>query len=192
MGEQLKNRPTQLGDFMNSETTLNKDCKAYRTQLPDLLLQEGYDAAHPELAAHSASCAPCRAELTELRHTFALLDEYKAPEPSAFFDTRLHARLREAQAAAPEGFWERVRSFLQFSTGRSFRPAVAGALAAVLVLGSGGTALQMRHLRASGSSEASSAIVDLKVLDNNEQAEQQMGQLLDQSGSEDGDAQPAS
>ena len=115
---------------MNTETklsTLSKDCKNYREKLPDLLLEEGYAAAHPELSAHSAGCSPCLEELTSLQQTMAVLSEYKAPEPSAYFDTRLHARLREAQAAAPEGFWERVRSFVQFSTGRSFRPAVAGA-----------------------------------------------------------------
>lgn len=178
---------------MNTKMTFDKDCKNFRAKFPDLLLEEGYAAAHPELAAHSAECPPCLTELTELRRTFALLDEYSAPEPSAYFDTRLQARLREAQTAAPEGFWERTRSFLQFSTGRSFRPAVAGALAAVLLLGGGGTALQLHHFRASaGSAAASVAVDDLKVLDNNEQAEQQMGQLLDQSGSEDGDTPPAS
>ena len=184
---------------MSTETNLNQssnlnlsaECKSYRAQLPDLLLEDGYAAAHPELAAHSAFCPPCLAELTELQHTFALLDDYTAPEPSAFFDTRLHARLRQAQAAPPEGLWERVRSFLQFSTGRSFRPALAGALAAVLLLGGGGTVLQLRNAQ-NATAEASSTVDDLKVLDNNAQVEQQMGQLLDQSGSEDGDTQPVS
>jgi hypothetical protein len=177
---------------MNTETKssqLSKDCQNFREKLPDLLLEEGYAAAHPEWALHSADCPPCLEELTSLQQTMAVLSEFKAPEPSPYFDTRLHARLREAETAAPEGFWERIRSFVQFSTGRSFRPAVAGALAAVLVLGGGGTFLQMHH---NPVTEASSAVNDLKVLDNNEQAEQQMGQLLDLSGSEDGDAQPAS
>ena len=175
---------------MNTEMDLSKECKTYRAHLPDLLLEEGYAASHPELGAHSAQCPPCLSEMNELQQTFALLDEYKAPEPSAFFDTRLHARLREAQTAAPEGLWERMRSFLQFSTGRSFRPAVTGALAAVLLVAGGGTALKVHH--SYGLVPESSAVNDLKVLDNNEQAEQQMGQLLDQSGSEDGETQPTS
>ena len=177
---------------MNTDTNLSKDCKLYREHLPDFLLDDGYAAAHPELAAHSTGCPPCLYELTSLSQTMDLLSEYKAPDPSAFFDTRLHARLREAQAAPPEGVWERVRSYLTFSTGRSFRPAVAGAMAAVLLLGGGGTLLQLRHDHAATVPQASSAVNDLKVLDNNEQAEQQLGQLLDLSGSEDDDAQPAS
>ena len=179
---------------MNTEKNQqNIDCESYRIHLPDLLLEDGYAAAHPELTAHPDTCEPCHVELTELQRTFALLDDYAAPEPSAYFDTRLHARLREAQDTAPEGIWERLRSFMQFSTGRSFRPAVSGALAAVLLVAGGGTALQLRHIHSAAlSPDASSAVNDLKVLDNNEQAEQQMGQLLDQSGSEDGDTQPAS
>ncbi len=177
---------------MSTETTLSKDCKEYRAHLADLLLVDGYTAAHPELAAHSVACLPCRTESNDLLRTFTLLDEYTAPEPSAYFDTRLQAKLREAQSAASPGFWERTRAFLQFSTGRSFRPAVGGALAAVLLLASGGTALELRHAHPAVPPEASTTLNDLKVLDNNEQAEQQMGQLLDQSGSEDGDTQPTS
>ena len=175
---------------MNSKLNLSKECRNFRAQLPDLLLEEGYAASHPEFSAHSAICIPCSDELAELRRTFILLDEYRAPEPSPFFDTRLHARLREMQAAGPETLWERMRSFLQFSTGRSFRPAVAGALAVVMLLAGGGTFVGL-HQPDSGASQASSAVNDLKVLDNNVQDEQQMGQLLDQTGSEDGDTQPA-
>ena len=166
---------------MNTEMMLSKDCKNYRAQLPDLLLDQNYAAAHPELAAHSAGCPPCLEEFTSMQRTFAVLDEYHAPEPSAFFDTRLHARLREVQNAEPEGLWARVRSYLQFSTGRSFRPAVAGALAAVLVLAGGGTFLGV-HNGKRVEPQPSVTVTDLKVLDNNVQAEQQMGQLLDQSG----------
>ncbi len=170
----------------NLNATLSKDCKNFRAQLPDLLLEEGYAASHPEFAAHTVNCIPCREELAELRSTFALLDEYRAPEPSPFFDTRLHARLREVEAASPETLWERMRSYLQFSTGRSFRPALAGALAVVMLLAGGGTFVGLHHPDHTAP-QASSAVNDLKVLDNNEQAEQQMGQLLDQSGSEDGE-----
>jgi anti-sigma factor RsiW len=168
------------------------DCKTCQSHLADLLLDEGYAASHLELAAHLDSCTGCRTELSELRATFALLDEFAAPEPSAFFDTRLHARLREAQAAEPEPFWERVRSFILFSTGRRFQPIVAGSLALALAVGGGTTFLQTRNIQ-SGSPTAvtaSATVDDLKVLDNNVQAEQQMDQLLDESGSADGDGPP--
>ena len=180
---------------MNTESNMTPDCKNCRSFLPDLLLDSGYEATHPEVAAHlnsCGSCGSCRTELSELRATFAALDEFHAPEPSPFFDTRLHARLREEVAAQPEGFWERMRSYLLFSTGHSFRPAVAGALA--LVLAAGGASFVGFHNTLSGSSSqtASSTVDDLKVLDNNASAEQQMGQLLDQSGAEDGDSDAAS
>jgi len=170
------------------------DCKTCRAHLPDLLLDQDYAAAHAELTGHLETCSTCRTELNELRATFALLDDFAAPAPSPYFDTRLHARLREAQQAQPEGLWERMRSFLTFSTGRSFQPAMAGALALVLLVGGGGTFVQMQNVHgAPPATAASSATVnDLKVLDNNAQAEQQMGQLLDESGSEDEDAPPTS
>ena len=169
----------------------DSDCKTCRSHLPDLLFEEGFAAAHPELESHLESCAECRTELNELRSTFALLDEFTAPEPSPYFDSKIHARLREAQANAPEGFIERVRSFVLFSTGRSFRPALTGALGLLLLLGGGGTVVGLYNTHRATPDTASSATVDdLKVLDNNVQAEQQMGQLLDMSGSEDDDTPP--
>ncbi len=38
------------------------DCKTCRTSLADLLLDESYVAAHPEVTAHMAACAECRKE----------------------------------------------------------------------------------------------------------------------------------
>jgi anti-sigma factor RsiW len=52
------------------------DCKTCRNALADLLLDESYAAAHPEVAEHMAACAECRKELEELQATFALLDDW--------------------------------------------------------------------------------------------------------------------
>jgi len=169
---------------METKMELKTNCKTCRTHLADLLLDESYAAAHADVAAHLAGCEECRNELAELKATFALLDSWTVPEPSAYFDSKLHARLREAQAAAPEGLWSRVRSFVTFSTGRGLRPAMAGALALVLVLGGGGTFINFYHPAA----QPSAAVNDLKILDNNAQAIQQMDQLLDTS--DDGAAPP--
>lgn len=179
---------------MNTETKLETACKTCQSHLPDLLLDDAYAASHPEFIQHLASCTACSTELSELRSTFALLDEFAAPEPSPYFDSRLHARLRETVASEPESLWERMRSYLLFSTGRSFQPLMASALALVLLVGGSGTFLQLHNINsAAANAPVSSATVnDLKVLDNNAQAEQQMGQLLDQSGSEDEDTPPAS
>ena len=154
------------------------DCKSCREHLADLLLDESHAAKRPEVAAHLRGCAGCSAELAELQSTFAMLGDWIAPEPSPFFDTKLKARLREAVASEPEGLWERLRSFLLFSTGRSLRPAMAGALALAMIAGGGGVLLGVHQQTVA----ASPTVNDLKILDNNAQALQQMDQLLDSSG----------
>ena len=161
---------------MNTTTTNCKTCNAH---LADLLLDDGYTAAHPEFADHLAECSACRAELSGLRATFALLDEWTAPEPSPYFDAKVRGRLREAEAAPPEGLWERTRAFFLFSTGRHLRPVMTGALAVLMLVG-GGTGIGIyEHNNAVVA--VSPAVNDLKILDNNAQAIQQMDQLLDES-----------
>ena len=161
---------------------MRTDCKTCRTALADLLLDESYAAAHPELAAHMAACAECRKELEELQATFALLDDWKAPEPSPYFDVKLHARLREAQASEPEGFWSRTRAFLMYSTGHRLRPVLAGALVVAVMLAGGGTfaGLYGGH-GAPVAVQVSPTVTDLTIMDKNAQALQQMDQLLDSS-----------
>ena len=165
------------------------DCKTYRAALPDLLLDPDYAAVHSDLAAHGMSCAECDAELAELRATFQLLDNWTVPEPSPFFDARLHARLRETVEAAPEPFWERMRSFFVFGTGLRMRPALAGALGFAMLIG-GGTIAGIYETQTPMVSQASPAVNDLKIMDNNTQALQQMDQLLDDSASSGDDNAP--
>lgn len=188
------------------------DCETWRSHLPELLLDgddlsrqdapaqqgaparqdapmlQGAPARDGSLAAHLQECAACRAELHELRATLALLDSWQAPEPSAYFDARLHARLREAGEAAPEGLWGRLRSYLLYSTERGLRPALAVALAVVLVLGGGGTWIGLYPHR-QARAPMSPTVNDLKIMDNNAQALQQMDQLLD-PGRDDGPSPP--
>lgn len=57
----------------------------------------------------------------------ALLNEWQAPEPSPYFDTRLQARLRE-EMARPESGWLSALHWLR-------RPAWAMSLAAALFAG---------------------------------------------------------
>lgn len=165
---------------------MKTDCKTCRTALPDLLLDEAYAAAHPAVAHHMAACTDCRTELDELRATFALLDNWTAPEPSTYFDSKLHARLREAQAAEPEGFWSRTRAFLTYSTGHRLRPALAGALVVAMMLAGGGTFAGLYGHNSALAVQASPTVNDLKLLDNNAQAVQQMNQLLDPSDDSSG------
>lgn len=174
---------------MKAMTNNTVSCKAFQDALPDLLLEPGYATEHPEISRHRLECAECRSEFEDLRRTFAVMDEWTAPEPSAYFDTRLHARLREEVQARPEGFFERMRSFLLYSTGRQFRPVAAGVLGCALLLGGGGT---FAGLYFHNGTVASATVNDLKVMDNNAQAEQQISQLLDDGAKDDAGQDPTS
>src|SRR6201996_9788465 len=94
-----------------------------------------------EIRKHLAECAGCTAELAEMEATWKLLDEWQAPEPSAFFDAKLYARLRSEQSNAPASFFERAKAWLLYSSNLQMRQLTAGALGAVLVIGGigGGT-----------------------------------------------------
>jgi hypothetical protein len=97
-------------------------CTEIHELLPDLAA--GLASAPPGVNDHLRTCADCTGKLEEFRKTMALLDEWEAPEPSPYFDTRLHARLRE-EAAKPQRSW----------FGWLGRPVVAVSLAVALVAG---------------------------------------------------------
>jgi hypothetical protein len=98
------------------------NCNQIRELLPDLAA--GMDASTPEVEKHIASCNDCAAQLQSLQKTMALLDEWPAPEPSPYFDTRLQARLREEMARPAAGWFHALR-----------RPAWAMSLAASIFAG---------------------------------------------------------
>jgi hypothetical protein len=157
-------------------------CRDCQSALPDLLLDPAA-LSNAAVRDHVSACAECRRELESLQATMALLDTWQAPDPSPYFDQRLAVLLREEQAKAPAGWLERMRSRLLFNTGRQFRPALAGAFALLLLIGGGTFAdLSGVHL---GKPEASAAVTDLQVLDQNDQALQTMDQLLQDENSAD-------
>ena len=71
------------------------NCNQIRELLPELATGTDATTLQPEVSSHIASCNDCATHLRELQKTMALLDEWQAPEPSPYFDTRLQARLRE-------------------------------------------------------------------------------------------------
>lgn len=166
-------------------------CQDCKSALPDLLL----DPAAPANAAaraHLESCSTCKDEFQALEATFALLDTWQAPEPSPYFDQKLAVRLREAQDEAPAGWFERVKSRLLFNTGRQFRPALAGVLGLILLVG-GGTVADLSGFHLFGTPKVSATVNDLQILDKNVQALQTMDQLLqDDNSGDDGVQSPPS
>jgi hypothetical protein len=151
------------------------NCKICQDVLPNLLL----DPAAPENAAardHIAACAACAHDLASLKATLSLLDIWQTPAVSPYFDQKLAIRLREEQSAPAAGWFEQIKARLLFNTGRHLRPALAGALALVLVVGGG--SFGIATFQSPRPVEASPVINDLKLLDKNEQALQQIDQLL--------------
>jgi hypothetical protein len=100
------------------------ECKEIHELLPDLAA--GLEARTPEVETHMTSCEACTAKLHEFQQTMALLDEWQAPEPSPYFDTRLQARLREEMARPPARWYERL------THSALLRPAWVMSMAAVL------------------------------------------------------------
>ena len=162
------------------------NCKVCQSVLPDLLIEPNAPA-NASLRAHVAQCADCAKELAELESVFALLDSWSAPEISPYFDQKLAVRLREEQAAPAAGWLERLRTRLALNTGRQFRPALVAMIALLLLAGGGGFSMyDLSHQQSTQMIKASAAVNDLQILDKNEQALQQMDQLLQE------DAAPAS
>jgi anti-sigma factor RsiW len=152
------------------------NCKACQAALPDLLL----DPAAPGNAAaraHIATCTDCARELAAFEATFSLLDAWEAPEVSPYFDQKLAVRLREEQASPAPGWFESIRTRLLLNTGRQFRPALATAMALLLIAG-GGTVGVTTFQHSQPPVRMSAAVNDLQVLDKNEQVLQQVDQLL--------------
>ena len=100
------------------------NCNEIHELLPDLVVAPGMEASTPEVEKHIASCPECAARLSDFQKTMALLDEWQAPEPSPYFDTRMQALLREETARPAAGWFSWLR-----------RPAWAMSLAGVLFAG---------------------------------------------------------
>src|SRR5262245_5781085 len=121
-----------------------------------------------EVKEHVAACSECEQAWAGFQKTMALLDEWRAPEPSPFFDTRFRARfkeLKEQEAMRSQGWFAWLR-------GPVWRPAMAGALAVVMAIGvtvlyrrsdDGTIAKQKSPIAVKGT-----AVADLKSIDQNE------------------------
>lgn len=162
-------------------------CRDCQSALPELLL-DPTASSNDEIRRHLESCSVCNQEFKSLEATFALLDTWAAPEPSPYFDQKLAVRLREEQAMPPAGWFERLRSRLLFNTGRQFRPALAGALALVLLLAGGTFADLSGFPHASNDTKVSATVNDLQIMDKNDQALQTIGLFLQDEGSNNGAA----
>jgi hypothetical protein len=99
-------------------------CEEIRERMPDVAA--GFSELTTDERNHLASCTSCAEQLKGMRATMSLLDEWRAPEPSPYFDVRLQARLREEMAKAQAGWLHWFR-----------RPVLAAALTVIMGLGIG-------------------------------------------------------
>ena len=129
-------------------------CTEIREMLPDLAA--GLTAAEPEVNLHLRTCADCAGTLEEFRKTMALLDEWRAPEPSPYFDLRLQARLREEMAKQPVGWLHWLR-----------RPVLAVSLGVALVVGATLFMERAPTRPVPGPITPGTAVSDLQLLDKN-------------------------
>jgi hypothetical protein len=97
------------------------NCTGMKQFLPDLAA--GVQPVSKETEQHLRQCSACSAQLESLRATMAVLDQWQAPEPSPYFETRLFARLRE-EKSQPSGWLNWLR-----------KPALALAATALVVAG---------------------------------------------------------
>jgi anti-sigma factor RsiW len=138
-------------------------CEEVRELMPDLaseLLE-----VTPQVNEHLAGCGACAGKLEEFRQTMALLDEWKTPEPSPYFDVRLQARLREEMAKPQQAGW-----LAWFR-----RPVLAAALTVLMGVGVGlfltNDGAPNRNVvavvEAPVQAEPGTAVSDLQALENN-------------------------
>ena len=118
----------------------------------------GAGEATPAMNEHLRGCADCSGQLAGMRQTMALLDEWQAPEPSPYFDTRLAARMREERAKPERSAW-----LWWFRA-----PALAGALALALLMAGGVNWFGRSPVVPPGpQAQLGTAVGDLQVLDKN-------------------------
>jgi len=157
-------------------------CEKLREQFMETVLS-GPQAASPEIQEHLRACAGCAEELSSFQQTMALLDEWQAPEPSPYFASRLHARLREEAAAPARGWLVWLR-----------RPVVAAVAVVLLVVSAG--LLEMGRFNSDSNTLATkdegvvrvnapgTAVGDLQYLDKNADLFSEFDALDGQSSTE--------
>lgn len=148
-------------------TELKKNCIGMKSKLADLLLDPSSVPA--KVHEHVAECEGCRGELDSLKATMAVMDAWKAPEPSPYFFTRLNARMREERQAAPAGWLARLRTSFMYGPRSHARPLAAMALTVMLLLGGGAYLGVNNWTQPAPPSNEAAVVHDLQTLDNNAQ-----------------------
>lgn len=135
-------------------------CEEVRERMPDVAA--GFSDATAAESNHLASCTGCAEQFNAMRETMSLLDEWRVPEPSPYFDVRLQARLRE-EMAKPQASWV-LRWFRQ--------PVIAAALTVIIGISVGlffsqGPRVHNPQPMLADNADPGTAVSDLQTLDKN-------------------------
>ncbi len=150
-------------------------CRNMKSNFEKLLLAP---ESVPQAARdHLATCADCRRELSAMQATFALLDDWQAPETNEYFPVRFQAVLREQEANTRAGWLERLRMRMML-VHHPTRPAAAIVLALLLLIG-GGTYAGIETFTGQQSVPAprSATLRELQSLGQNAQVFQQLSAI---------------
>ena len=144
-------------------------CEEVREQFVEMV-PAGSGIGSREVASHLAGCEACTEALKSFKSTMALLDEWRAPEPSPYFYTRFNAQLaalKAEEASRPALLtWLRKPAFGM----PMWRPVMVGALAIAMAIGVGvlqtdnGSSNQQSHIQA----VQGTAVGDLQLLERNQ------------------------
>ena len=169
-----------------NKNRMNRNCTGGGERLADVLFDPA--AVPAKVQAHVDQCDHCQSELADLKATMALLDDWKAPETSPYFLTRLDAKMREERQAEPASWtanWiARIRARFLYGEPTLVRPLAAMALTVMLLVG-GGTYLGVTDWDRTAQPAGQAHVVsDLVTLDNNAQLLDQMESLSDSDNGE--------
>lgn len=133
-------------------------CDEIRERMPDVAA--GFGQFTADEGNHLATCSACTEQLKSMQATMALLDEWQTPEPSAYFDVRLQARLREEMAKPQAGWLHWFR-----------HPVLAAALTVIMGVGVGFFFWRGDRVPTTDASvvyaDPGSAVSDLQTLEKN-------------------------
>ena len=152
---------TFLSEVAGIEGKAVMNCDEIRERMPDMVA--GFSEPTADETKHLAGCGACAEHLKSMRSTMSLLDEWRAPEPSPYFDVRLQARLREEMARPQAGWLSWFR-----------RPVLAAALTVLMGVGAGLLFIRSGAIHDRGSDmaavnvEPGTAVGDLETLEKDD------------------------
>jgi hypothetical protein len=144
-------------EFRRSFFMLRRDTRRAHKQAREKMLEAILFGAEAD-QRHVEGCTSCTSESQELVSVLNLLDEWQAPDPTPYFETRLRARIRAEQDTPKRLSWRLMPRMVV-----GWRVAVASVLVGFLIA-YGLFVSNSKHV-STQSAHVTSAVLDLQSLD---------------------------